>query len=206
MHAATTSHFLRTMMEKTKLATNQRAAIELLIEDHRAVQDLFKEFEDLDDDDAKRDLVTLACAELSIHAQVEEEIFYPALFAEGSADGELDRSITDHDEMRVLIQRLRQMSPRDAHYDGVFRELIRKALHHVADEETTLLPLAEVKLADQLRELGWKMTLRRFELLQPHMAEAASTTAITFPVLTGMAVAGLCTAAWLLVREVTARE
>ncbi len=56
------------------------------------------------------------------------------------------------------------MSPLDANYDGVFCELIRTALHHVADEETTLLPLAEVRLKDQLRELGWKMTVRRFEL------------------------------------------
>jgi hypothetical protein len=107
--------------------------------------------------------------------------------------------------MRSLIQRLRQMSPRDAHYDGVFCELIRKALHHVADEETILLPLAEARLKDQLRELGWKMTLRRFELLKPHMGEAASTTAMTFRVLTGVAALGLCTAAWLLWRGVMAR-
>lgn len=130
----------------------------------------------------KRALVANACLSLEIHAQLEEEFFYPALFSGGVAEGELDQSIADHDEMRTLIERLRQMSPRDTHYDGVFCELIRKALHHVADEETTLLPLAELRLKDQLRELGWKMTLRRLELLKPHMVEAASTTAIAFPI------------------------
>lgn len=95
------------------------------------------------------------------------------------------------------------MSPQDAHYDGVFCELIRSALHHIAEEETTLLPLAEVRLKDQLRELGWEMTVRRIALLKPRMGEAATTTVMTFPVLTGAAVAGVCMAAWLLFRGTT---
>ena len=72
----------------------------------------------------------------------------------------------------------------------MFCELIRTALHHIADEETTLLPLAEVRLKDQLRELGWEMAVRRFELLKPRMGEAATTTVMTFPVLTGAAARG----------------
>jgi Hemerythrin HHE cation binding domain len=151
----------------------------------------------------KRAVVANACLGLELHAQLEEEIFYPALFAQGSDAGELDQSIGEHDQMRSLIQRLRQMSPQDANYDGIFCELIRTALHHVADEETILLPLAEVRLKGQLRELGWKMTMRRFELLKPRMGEAATTTVMTFPVMTGAAIAGLCMAAWLLFRGTT---
>ena len=168
--------------------------------DHAHVLAAFRRYRSRLSGARKRALVANACLGLELHAQLEEEIFYTALFAEGSAAGELDQSIAEHDEMRSLIQRLRQMSPQDANYDGVFCELIRKALHHIADEETTLLPLAEVRLKGQLRELGWKMTLRRIELLKPHMGEAATTTAMTFPVLTGLAVAGLCTAGWLLFR------
>ena len=153
----------------------------------------------------KQALVANACLGLELHAQLEEEIFYPALFAQGSDTKDLDRSFDEHDHMRSLIQRLRQMSPQDANYDGVFCELIRAALHHIADEETTLLPLAEVRLKDQLRELGWKMTVRRLELLKGHMGEAATTTVMTFPVLTGAAVAGLCMAAWLLFRGAARR-
>jgi len=55
---------------------------------------------------------------------------------------------------------------------------------------------------DPLRELGWKMTVRRFELLKPHMGEAATTTAMTFPILTGAALAGLCAVvAWAPVKS-----
>jgi hypothetical protein len=168
--------------------------------DHTHVLAAFRRYRSRLSGARKRALVANACLGLELHAQLEEEIFYAALFADGSAAGELDQSIAEHDEMRLLIQRLRQMSPRDANYDGVFCELIRKALHHIADEETTLLPLAEVRLKGQLRELGWKMTLRRFELLKPRMGEAATTTVMTFPLLTGLAVAGLCTVGWLLFR------
>ena len=168
--------------------------------DHTHVLAAFRRYRSRLSGARKRALVANACLGLELHAQLEEEIFYAALFADGSVAGELDQSIAEHDAMRLLIQRLHQMSPQDANYDGVFCELIRKALHHIADEETTLLPLAEVRLKGQLRELGWKMTLRRIELLKPHMGEAATTTAMTFPVLTGLAVAGLCTAGWLLFR------
>lgn len=168
--------------------------------DHTHVLSAFRRYRSRLSGARKRALVANVCLGLELHAQLEEEIFYAALFADGSVAGELDQSIAEHDEMRLLIQRLRQMSPQDANYDGVFCELIRKALHHIADEETTLLPLAEVRLKGQLRELGWKMNLRRFELLKPHVGEAAATTAMTFPVLTGLAVAGLCTAGWLLFR------
>jgi hypothetical protein len=146
----------------------------------------------------KRALVTNVCLRLDIHTQLEEEIFYPALFAGGAVEGELDHSIADHDEMRALIQRLRQLSPADARYDELFYELVRAALHHIADEETMLLPWAEVRLKSSLRELGGQMTLRRLELLKPHMTEVASATAVGFPVLTGVAAVGLCMAAWYL--------
>ena len=174
--------------------------------DHTHVLAAFRRYSSRLPGARKRAVVTNACLGLEIHAQLEEEIFYPALFSAGVAEGQLDQSIADHDAMRSLIQRLRQMSPQDADYDELFSELIRTTLHHVADEETTLLPLAEIKLKGQLRELGWKMTARRLELLKPHMAEAASTTAMTFPVLTGVAVAGVCTAAWLLIRGASRRS
>lgn len=171
--------------------------------DHAHVLAAFRRYRSSLSTARKRAVVANACLGLELHAQLEEEIFYPALFAQGTDTGELDKSIREHDQLRSLIERLRQISPQDKDYDGIFRELIRAALHHVADEETILLPLAELRLRHQLRELGWKMTMRRFELLKPHLSEAATTAAMTFPVLTGAAVGGLCAVAWLLVRGVT---
>ena len=75
-----------------------------------------------------------ACA-LEIHAQLEEEIFYPALRA--IADTEfVEKSVPEHDQMRRLITQLRNLEPADASYDETFFELMNIVMHHVADEET----------------------------------------------------------------------
>ena len=173
--------------------------------DHTHVLAAFRRYRVGSTDSRKRALVAHISLGLSVHAQLEEEIFYPALFAEDDPTGQLNKSVSEHDQMRALMQRLREMTPREAQYDETFFKLIRTVLHHVADEETTLLPLAETRLKDQLRELGWRMTRRRFELLRPNVAEAATTTVQTFPVLTGALVAGLVTAAWLVMRSSGAR-
>jgi len=65
------------------------------------------------------------------------------------------------------------------------------------------LALVEPDAAEKLRELGWKMTARRMQLLRPHAAEAATTTALTFPVATALAALGVGAAVWMLVRQFT---
>ena len=168
--------------------------------DHTHVLAAFRRYHGWLPDSRKEAVVANVCLGLEIHAQLEEEIFYPALREQSDGADLLDKSVTEHDEMRALIQRLRQMTPRDGAYDETFYELVRTVLHHVADEETTLLPLAETTLKDELRELGWRMTRRRVELLKPHAAQIASTTARTFPLLTGALAGGLLALAWLAVR------
>lgn len=171
--------------------------------DHTHVLAAFRRYRGRSSAAHKQAVVTNVCLALGIHAQLEEEIFYPALFGQDDSTGELDKSVAEHEQMRMLMQRLRQMPPRDARYDGTFYELIRVVLHHVADEETILLPLAETTLKGRLRELGWRMTVRRLELVKPHAAEIARTSVQTFPILTGMLAAGVLTATWLLLRPAT---
>jgi hypothetical protein len=105
--------------------------------------------------------------------------------------------------MRELIRSLRGMQPFELTYDETFKKLIRVVLHHVADEETVLLPLAEELMPEELGHLGRLMAQRRMELLKPHAAELASTTLRTFPIGTAAAAAGVVTAAWLLMRGLT---
>lgn len=171
--------------------------------DHTHVLAAFRRYRSEMSPGRKSALVANVCLALEIHAQLEEEIFYPALFQAGADTEELDKSISDHDEVRDLVEQLRQLQPHDAQFDQTFVLMVRKVLHHVADEETALIPLAESALKDQLGELGWKMTVRRLELLRPHAREAVTTTAMTFPVLTGLTVAGVLTGVWLLARGVT---
>ncbi len=130
----------------------------------------------------KRAIVELACTALEIHAQLEEEIFYPALGEAIPGDDTLEKSKPEHDKMREDIAKLRAMGPDDASYDARFMQLMREVIHHVADEETVLLPTAERALASRLSELGQQMTKRRMQLVgQKRPASIAVNTVGTFP-------------------------
>jgi len=173
--------------------------------DHTHVLAAFRRYSPHSSPVRKRAIVGHVCLALEIHAQLEEEIFYRALFEADGSTEELDKSIQDHDEMRSLIELLRPMPARHPAYDQTFSKLLRAVLHHVAEEETLLIPLAEVRLRGRLRELGRKMTLRRLALLKPHAGEIVSTTAMTFPVGTAIAAAGVGAGLWLLLKRL-ARE
>lgn len=171
--------------------------------DHAHVLAAFRRYRSHMTETRKRALVGNVCLALDVHAQLEEEIFYPAMRRIAAASEILDKSVPEHDEMRTMIRSLRSMEPLDVAYDETFRKLIRAVLHHVADEETILLPLAEELMPDELGHLGRLMTRRRFELLKPHAAEAASTTIRTFPVGAAAAAAGVLAAGWVLLRSLS---
>lgn len=176
--------------------------------DHSHVLALSRRYHPNSSPEKKLALVANACLALEIHAQLEEEIFYPALRMAVGAEPVLDKSVPEHNEMRRLISQLRQMQPEDDGYDTTFMDLIRLVLHHVADEETTLLPQAERTLGGQLRELGQQMTKRRMQLLKPHALEVTKTTVRSFPIASAMAAITAITALLfgsLLVRRLAAR-
>jgi len=148
----------------------------------------------------KQAIVNTVCLALEIHAQLEEEIFYPALQAVAADNQVLHKALPEHAEMKRLIAELREMSPEDAEYDLRVNELMRDVMHHVADEETVLLPAAELLLKDRLSELGAQMTKRRFELAGPHAAEIAGNTARAMPAGTMLMAGGLLAGGYLLKR------
>ncbi len=168
--------------------------------DHTHVLALFRRFRPYTSPGKKRALVANACLALEIHAQLEEEIFYPALLEAVGPNSVLDKSVPEHDNIRKWIETLRALEPGDDEYDVSFFTLIREVLHHVAVEETMLLPLAEEVLGDQLGELGLEMNRRRMQLLKPHMREIAATSVRSFPVLFGAAAAGVLLLGWLAVK------
>jgi len=148
----------------------------------------------------KRAVVTNVCLALEIHAQLEEEIFYPAM-REVLSDSEiLDKSVPEHERMRALIRVLQSKNVNDPDYDETVHSLMRAVLHHVADEESILLPQAEARLGQRLAELGVRMTQRRMELLRPHLQQVATTTAQSFPIATATVAAGLLAIVWMLIR------
>lgn len=144
--------------------------------DHTHVLTAFHQFEVGSPPRLKKGLADNVCLAIEIHTQLEEEVFYPAMRV--VADNEvLRKSTPEHDEMRGLISRLRNMPVGDPAFDDTFFELMRHLMHHVADEETVILPAAERLIPDQLSELGAQMARRRLELTGPRAPELASSVA-----------------------------
>ena len=181
------------------VASRMTPSITTLIRvDHSHVLALFHRYKADTALGKKRALVSNACLAIQVHAQLEEEIFYPALRAVMSGDEVLAKSEPEHEEMRKLIGELRGMTGGegaviDAACDEKFFDLMRLVIHHVADEETKLLPAAERLLRDDLGRLGMEMTSRRVELMKPHAAEFAANTFRSFPLgaASGLVAAGV---------------
>ena len=156
------------MPRKTTSKSSSSDAIEILTEDHKKVLMMFTDFDTLKrdeeaDDDTKQALVERTCTELTIHAQVEEEFFYPALRdAIGNADV-LDQAEVEHDVANQLITELESMQPGDDFYDAKFTVLGEYVRHHIEEEQEKLFPKAKkAKLA--LESLGEDIRQRKDEL------------------------------------------
>lgn len=147
--------------------------------DHTAVVATFHKYEVNASNSTRRALVNTVCLAVEIHAQLEEEIFYPEMRALDAKS--LTHSVQEHDEMRRLIAALRSMDAGEASFDETFMNLMREVLHHVAHEETSVLPEAERLLSStRLSELGAEMTKRRLELAAPRAGEIASNAARSY--------------------------
>ncbi|MBI5333000.1 MAG: hemerythrin domain-containing protein [Burkholderiales bacterium] len=154
--------------------------------DHSHVLATFHQYHAGTSPGRKAALAGTVCLALEIHAQLEEELFYPELRALSPPGGKplsiVEKSTPEHDEMRRLIAELRRLDAGDPAFDRTFSELMRDVMHHVADEETTLLPAAEELLPpERLAELGAQMTRRRAQLLLPRAGELARHTLRSLP-------------------------
>ncbi len=173
--------------------------------DHSHVLASFHQFTPGTAPRVKQGLVNTICLSLEVHAQLEEEIFYPAMRAIGETEF-LREAVPEHDEMRRLITQLRTMEPTDPRYDEVFMTLMRDVMHHVAEEETTLLPEAERLLAPRLQELGARMMQRRLQLMAPRSGAMASNMMRAMPATTIALAAGLLAGGVLLGNRLLGRD
>lgn len=156
-------------MTRTQRA-EARNAIDLLMDDHKRVNKLFDDFEDVDREDmeAVQELVETACIELQIHSILEEEIFYPAVRSQLDDDDQenddlLNEAQVEHESADELIAKLQELEPDDSMYAACFTVLSEYVKHHVKEEETRLFPKAREMNLD-LKQLGEDMRLRREEL------------------------------------------
>ena len=142
-------------------------AIKLLTEDHRKVEDLFKQFEKASGDDRKEKIARQICTELKVHAMLEEEIFYPALRGK-IEDDDLDEAYVEHDGAKVLINEIEAGGPDAEFYDAKVKVLQEQIEHHIKEEEKESDNLfQQARAADvDLEALGEQMAARKAELME----------------------------------------
>lgn len=148
-------------------------AIDLLKRDHRQVEELFAEFAKAADDDQRVQLAQRICSELSIHAKVEEELFYPAARdALGHDDSALiDEATVEHGSLKQLIADIDGSAP-DEMFCARMQVLKEYVQHHVREEETQMFPAVR-RTVINLDSLGDSIAQRKQALAE--QAEFAMT-------------------------------
>src|SRR4029079_19317768 len=147
------------------MATKQQDAVALLKEDHRTVEKLFDQFEKATGDGRKQKLAEQICMELSIHAKIEEEIFYPA--CEGKVEEDLlKEAYVEHDGAKMLISQIMAGGPDDEFYDAKVKVLQEQIEHHVEEEEKRMEGLFSQarKAGLDMDALGVELAARKREL------------------------------------------
>lgn len=143
-------------------------ALELLRADHDRVQRLFENYTELvtaeADDAEKQQVVEEICLLLTVHAHIEDELFYPAARRVLDDEDLIDEAQIEHDSVRDLIDELLTMKPFDELFDDRVRLLEESVSHHVEEEENELFPLLREAGMD-FEALGEQMVSRKEDLM-----------------------------------------
>jgi hypothetical protein len=140
-------------------------AVKLLKKDHREVEDMFDEYEQLEADTEKLALFKKIALALKVHTQIEEEIFYPAERGEVE-DDLLDEAQVEHDGAKKLIAEIEAMQPGDDLYDAKVKVLGEYIKHHVKEEEQPGGIFAQAKRGEEdLDAMGEQLKARKQELM-----------------------------------------
>ena len=148
----------------SKAPAATKDAIALLKADHEAVSHLFAEYEKTRSVANKKALVADICTSLSVHAQIEEEIFYPAVKAALKDKLMVPEAIVEQATLKALIGQLEGIEPDGEMYDARVKVLAEYVKHHVKEEHAEMFPKAKASSLD-MAELGARLAARKDELL-----------------------------------------
>ncbi|MDQ2865069.1 MAG: hemerythrin domain-containing protein [Candidatus Eremiobacteraeota bacterium] len=146
-------------------------ALRFLKSQHKEVDALLKEVDGLSDNAkaTRKRLFAEIDQKLTIHAQIEETIFYPELKAAAARDKEAKQEVLEayeeHANVKSMIQKLESTEPSDETYAAKLQVLSELVKHHVKEEEKTMFPQAkELLQKDQLEDLGARLEQATGEL------------------------------------------
>ncbi len=153
------------LQKKTKKdnLTKVQDAIALLRADHKLVSALFAEYEKARSTSKKKMLVSQICTELSIHAQLEEEIFYPAVKKALKDKEMIPEAMVEHATIKALIGQVEGIEPDGEIFNAKIKVLSEYVKHHVKEEQNEIFP--QVKSTDlDMVALGARIAARKEEL------------------------------------------
>jgi hemerythrin superfamily protein len=149
----------------------EKDACDLLDADHKAVKKMFKEYDELTSSRArsamqkKKDLAMQICQELTVHAQVEEEIFYPALRAAMKETDLIDEAAVEHQTAKDLIAQIQAAGEPDEMFDAKVKVLGEYIDHHVKEERGEIFPKARAARKLDLVAMRDELEARKEELM-----------------------------------------
>lgn len=158
----------------TAKKSHANLAIDLLVDDHKKVKKMFKDFDKLKekgDDEEKHALVQEICSELMVHTQVEEDLFYPAI-REIVEEDMVNEAEVEHASAKDLIEQIQALDPSDPMYDAKVTVLGEYIEHHVDEEEKEMFPKVKKSKLD-LEALGEEMGSLKESLQIQAMAKPA---------------------------------
>ncbi len=147
-------------------------AITLLKQDHREAEKLFKQFEEAKGDGRKEKLARQICLALTVHFQLEEQIFYPA--CEGTVDeDELKEGYVEHDAAKLMVAEIEANEAGDDEYfDTKVHVLQEEIEHHIKEEEGPNGIFAQARKGKlDLENLGEQLAARKKELTTNYKAD-----------------------------------
>ena len=149
---------------KQTKAPKAKDAIALLKADHKAVDALFADFQKTRSTPRKKALVAKICLELKVHAQAEEEIFYPAVKAALKDKVLIPEAVVEQATMAALMAQIEGIEPHGEVYDARVKVLCEYVKHHVKEEHTEMFPKAKKTKLDMVA-LGAQLAERKAQLL-----------------------------------------
>jgi hemerythrin superfamily protein len=162
-------------------------AISLLKEDHKKVKALLEELADTGDRATRKreQLLGEVALEITVHAALEEEIFYPAFLAAAKkkeTETLYYEAQEEHKAAKVVLADLQRADPSTPSFHGKAKVLKELVLHHAKEEEDEMFPQARELLSkEELADLGAKMETRKQTLLakQPNGAAPAQPKGVS---------------------------
>lgn len=144
----------------------EQDALAMLKADHQQVLALFADYEALSDRSkvSKKRLAERICTELRVHAELEEQLFYPAVRPQVDDDDLMDEALVEHAAAKDLIAQIEELDPDDDLYDARVKVLSEQIEHHVKEEEGPMF--ARVRKAGiDLQALGAQMAQLKQQLV-----------------------------------------